>query len=209
MNTIFPNSDSLITLIDFVLDKSESGMDSNEIADELLEDTALLEEIFSDEISSLIEQEVHTRYEGIIDAEIETVEKHFEDQYQKKVNETKEELTEEFRDAIEALICRHLENPEDEFTHDLKVPELVKFAQNLIFRKLMEQKQFQKKFLKEMISDAKKVIETGDPLESDESSYYSILKNLLVDELKKDKVLMKKISEELIFDISKTMFEKD
>jgi len=216
MNTIFHNADNLTILIDFVLDKRESGMDSNEIVDTLLE-TELLEEIFSDEVFSLIEQKVATEHQGIITAEVKsgirlTVE-NLENEYQEKVKEIKEELsaelTKDFRDIIEERIARHLENPEDEFTHDLKVPELIKFAQNLVFRKLMEQKQFQKKFLKEMISDAKKVIETGDPLETDESSYYSILKNLLVDELKKDKVLMKKISEEMIFDISKTMFEKD
>jgi hypothetical protein len=204
----------LVEIIEYIIEKYSMGVEPDEIAKEISEETdpAKISEM-------MIVKELEAIYNSRISRCVEELENAYADEYadklaeieirnKAKIENKKKKLLEKTTNQVEDLISSYLDDPENEDYHNYQVPELVSHAKSQVFKKLMEEKNFQRSFLIEFKEDIKKNFDSVTNQNKD-NAFYMKIQSDLISELKKDNVLIKKLSGELISDISKSMFSKD
>lgn len=92
MNQIRPSIDALSGMVELILERSAMGFDVYEIAEFLQDDSEILGETFSDEISRAAELRAVADAEAIIDRKLYEIRSELEGEYRQEIQELQDEL---------------------------------------------------------------------------------------------------------------------
>lgn len=170
-----------------------------------------LEGEYRQEIQEL-EDELADR-QRLIESEYEAIRTKLDVEFRAKIAAKYEELEEELlrQSTIdyEGLLTEYLDEEvnEDESVYEsYKIPHLVRFCKNLVFQKLMGNKEFQEGFLSEMTLETKRLLMSDSLTTASNREFKVLISEKLIENIKNDSELMERFSKQIIGEISKTMF---